>query len=166
MPLHEFVTLHPGLYLLKRPDPRADVGVAAADSGGALDYRTREVPAFGSFEIPSSPGASGWRLLPIRKRPNGPFPDSIGVGRAPNCDVVLRYPFISKLHAQFLRDSLTMRLVDRGSANGTCVNGTSLEPEKPMIVQVGDVVTFGKLELKVVDAPTLYAKLKREARTD
>jgi hypothetical protein len=100
----------------------------------------------------------GWVIAPIKKREGGPFPERIGVGRARNCDVVLRFPTISKLHAQFHLGQ-PMRLVDLDSANGTKLNGEPLVPRKPRPVALGDRVEFGAVELRIHDAAGLYKLL-------
>src|SRR5690348_9543869 len=51
-------------------------------------------------------------VVPVRKREGGLFTQRVGVGRARNCDVVLRFPSVSKLHAQFLVDNPQWSLVD------------------------------------------------------
>jgi len=100
----------------------------------------------------------GWIIAPIVKREGGPFPDRIGVGRARNCDVVLRFPNISKLHAQF-RIGNPLTIVDVSSANGTKLNGEALAARVPRPVQVGDRIEFGGIELKLADAALLYTML-------
>ncbi len=57
----------------------------------------------------------------VRKRPNGAFPDRIGIGRA-GTDVVLAYPLISKYHAYIRQEGSTWLLSDAGSRNGTFVD--------------------------------------------
>src|ERR1700751_1190046 len=37
----------------------------------------------------------------IVKTPGNPYPDRISIGRARNCDVAIRDPSVSKLHAHF-----------------------------------------------------------------
>jgi hypothetical protein len=56
-------------------------------------------------------------------------PDRISLGRARNCDIVLRDPSVSKLHAHFrVKDDGKFDLVDRLSENGTEINGARLLP--------------------------------------
>lgn len=98
---------------------------------------------------------TGWVITPIKKREGGPFPDRIGLGRARNCDVVLRFASVSKLHAQF-RTGQALHLVDVGSVNGTFVNGTPLVARLPVPVKVGDHLRFGEVAVELVDAARLY----------
>lgn len=82
---------------------------------------------------------------PIHKPPGKPFQDRIGVGRAPNTDVSLRLPRISKYHAFFLRpqEGEEWRIADAGSKNGTRIEGTALEPNQPVPIQDGTELQFG-----------------------
>src|SRR4051812_43525910 len=70
-------------------------------------------------------------VLLVRKAEGNPYPDRISVGRARNCDVSIRDPSVSKLHAHFkVRDGGGYELVDLDSQNGTCVNGRPLAPNR------------------------------------
>lgn len=103
------------------------------------------------------PSRSHWQATRIAKRPGNPYPDRMSVGRAFNCDVVLRFPVVSKLHAHF---SLTaegqLQLVDLGSSNGTWHNGQRLEPGRPVIVRPSDLLSFGGVHCEVIDAAGLF----------
>ncbi|HTU58032.1 MAG TPA: hypothetical protein VMF89_06355, partial [Polyangiales bacterium] len=56
------------------------------------EYNTKSLDA-PSLELPL--------ILPLRKGEGRPFPERISVGRATNCDVVIRDASISKLHGHF-----------------------------------------------------------------
>src|SRR5262245_27414181 len=88
----QFVARHPGYFLIKRP---SDV----SQRGGQISEFNFATIA-GKFEI--DPFAAQWRIVPVAKRPDNPFPERMTVGRAPNCDIVLRIPFVSKVHAHIL----------------------------------------------------------------
>lgn len=101
-------------------------------------------------------------ILPITKRRASFWSDRISVGRAPNCDIVLRVPYVSKLHAHFTRDEKgETSLTDAGSANGTFINEVRLTPQKRTVVTLGDTVRFGSLLLELVDGGRLFDKLSR-----
>src|SRR5689334_23533278 len=53
---------------------------------------------------------------------SNPFPDRLTIGRATNCDVVIRFAFVSKVHAHLFvqGDKLTLR--DNKASNGTFHN--------------------------------------------
>ena len=49
--------------------------------------------------------------------------DRVVLGRHPDCDIVLDSAAVSRQHAEILRDSGEYYVTDRGSRNGTYVNG-------------------------------------------
>jgi hypothetical protein len=99
-------------------------------------------------------------VLPVVKAPGNPYPDRVSVGRARNCDVVMRDPSVSKLHAHFRIGGVKLELVDIDSQNGTRVNGRPLTPHQPATVASGDTILFGSVAAKLVDATTLYDLLR------
>lgn len=99
------------------------------------------------------------RVVAIVKAPNSPYSDRISIGRARNCDVVLRDPSISKLHAHVRMDGGQWAMVDLGSHNGTLVRGEKLVPNEPARLKSGDLVTFGSVTVRVVDAAALHRLL-------
>ncbi len=99
-------------------------------------------------------------VLPVVKAPGNPYPDRVSVGRARNCDLVMRDPSISKLHAHFRVGGPTLELVDIDSQNGTRVNGRQLAPHQPATVASGDTILFGSVAAKLVDAAMLYDLLR------
>ena len=100
------------------------------------------------------------RVWRIQKKKGNPYQDRISVGRARNCDLVLRAPYLSKLHAHFWREpNGTFRLSDNRSANGTRINGQALAPGLGHRVSSGDRVAFGGLELLLLGASDLHPLL-------
>jgi|GEM_PF-2710351 len=81
----------------------------------------------------------------VAKRPGGPFPDRIGVGRARTTDIALRLSSVSKYHAYFHLDEVTQgwRLVDARSRNGTTVGKQKLEPGESVALENGASILFG-----------------------
>ena len=65
------------------------------DPVGASSFATQIV----SKEMARKKPTSELRVIPLVKAPGNPYSDRISVGRARNCDVVLRNPSVSKLHA-------------------------------------------------------------------
>jgi hypothetical protein len=93
-----------------------------------------------------------WRLpwlaaLPLPAEPSRP----LVIGRAPDCDVVLTHPTISRRHAQLRPRQLGWELVDLGSTNGTRVNGYP-QLGTAAHLKAGDIVSFGALSLAVTTA--------------
>jgi len=146
----DFVAHVHGYMFFKTPLCRPQVG--------PMEYETAmfrsDDPA---IEISTLPA---WAVAAIRKRPGNPFPDRISVGRALNCDVVLRLSFVSKLHAHLLiEDGQVRALVDNNSTNGTKINGTPLIPGKATRVESDDLVSFGELDLTLLSPNDLYDRL-------
>ena len=104
--------------------------------------------------------AQNLEVLPVVKAPGNPYPDRVSVGRARNCDLVMRDPSISKLHAHFRLGAPKLELVDIDSQNGTRVNGRPLAPPQPVPVAPGDTILFGSVAAKLVDAAALYDLLR------
>lgn len=152
-----FVAQHPHLFLV-----RAAAVVPAVDEwSDPMDFDTRVEHDAGDPDADSDPlwtHDGGLIIAPVVKRAGGPYPERFGVGRARNCDVVVRFPAVSKLHALFeLGPPLT--LLDLGSANGTRVNGEQLLPRVPRAVAVGDRIALGPVELELLDAAALFELL-------
>ena len=100
-----------------------------------------------------------WVVLPIAKRPGNPYPERVSIGRATNCDLVLRWPTVSKLHAHLhLEHGLVVRVTDCQSANGTARNGRPVGPEGSP-ARIGDRLRFGALECELLDAGAVFALL-------
>ncbi len=80
-------------------------------------------------------------------RPPRRFPLSAGtqsVGREKDNTIVLADPSVSRHHAELVVTEASVRLLDRGSRNGTKVNAM---PRKEATLQEGDRVLFGTVEL-------------------
>ena len=69
---------------------------------------------------------------------------SVKIGRHRACDVVIDNPAISRVHAEIVADGDTFTLHDKGSSNGTQVNGVTAAASP---LKDGDVVTIGKFTL-------------------
>jgi hypothetical protein len=52
---------------------------------------------------------------------------------------------VSRIHAAICRAEDTLTLVDKGSANGTHLNGQRLIPNQPRVLRDGDEIRLGKL---------------------
>ena len=68
------------------------------------------------------------------------------IGRDPECDVHINDASVSRDHARITLVAAVATLVDRGSKNGTRVNGTLIEA--PVELQDGDELTFGKVSAR------------------
>ncbi len=142
----QFVARSPGTFL----------AILSSTEGSMIGFRT-EIVRVASLPRPSAPLA----IHPLVKAEGNPYPDRISVGRARNCDIVLRAPSVSKLHAHFqLRRGGVYDLVDLGSHNGSRVNGARVAPQIPEPVAAGDVVQFGDVAVQMVDGAGLYALIR------
>ena len=74
------------------------------------------------------------------------------VGRAPNSDIPIFDPTISRRHAEVECGDAGFAIRDLGSSNGTYVNG---EKVTHRAIAPGDVLTFGKVSFRVTEAPDL-----------
>lgn len=128
---------------------------AGREDEGPIAFRTAHVNVAddGQGAVPD------WVIRPLRKRPGNPFPERFSVGRAPNCDVVLRFRFVSKLHAHIFESDSKLVLADNGSANGTWVNGIIAPARERIPLRAGDEVRFGIITMTVMAPPTLFALL-------
>jgi len=73
-----------------------------------------------------------------------------GVGRNIANELIIRDPTVSNFHAAFIlrRDGL-LEMADRGSANGTIVNGVMLANAGRTTVRNGDLVRFGDIDCRL-----------------
>ncbi len=100
---------------------------------------------------------SAIEVYPIVKAPGNPYPERISVGRSRNCDVVLRDPRISKLHAHFtVGPKGEMSLIDLGSQNGTRLNSRQLPPHTAEPLASGDIIEFAGVTARFLNAERLY----------
>jgi FHA domain len=150
-----FQQLYPHHFLYKHPKDL----VADSSNEPEIDYTTRTI------DLNFDPMANMVQLVPVKKNPENPFPDRLTIGRATNCDVVIRFAFISKVHAHLFvqGDKLTLR--DNKPANGTFHNRRKLEPGGSISIKLGDTLGFGAIELELVDAAKLYQLLRTPVRS-
>jgi hypothetical protein len=145
LPRPAFERRLPGLYL-----------VIAAEAGASpVSFRTMVVPRGMPDPVQSRVDHID-EVLPIAKAPGNPYPERISVGRARNCDVVLRDGSVSKLHAHFYVEGEALDLVDLESQNGTRVNGRTLAPHQRERILLADQIEFGAVHATVADAAALY----------
>ena len=70
------------------------------------------------------------------------------IGRSATNNIVLNSGKVSTLHAELiLLDSGEMLLIDKGSTNGTFVNGNQITPDVEVPVKKGDLIRFADEEL-------------------
>jgi hypothetical protein len=90
--------------------------------------------------------SSGQTGLPVGKSfPLGP---TTTIGRSLDSDVALNDTFLSTKHAQIEQRGSEWVLRDLQSTNGTFVN--SFEVRDPTVINEGDVVRIGRIEMKLM----------------
>ncbi len=156
-----------GIYLLvKMPDCQAPGFSTRVGSPSTLDL-------FKAMRDGKKAEPSGDLLLRVEKSDRNTWKSRISVGRATNNDLVIRHDSVSKLQAHFLvrigsnGDPATEErvLCDVGSANGTHINGRTLDEgeDRAITVVAGDRIRFGEVECDLLDASALYSALRRKA---
>lgn len=121
------------------------------------------------------PGKVGKRLDPgatvyhLKKRKGANhFSQMIMIGRASNCDLVLKSKEISKLHAYISQKEdpaggKTYHLADGSSRNGTGLNGEFLPSGKTRSLENGDRIALGpNLVLQFFTAQGFFEKLSEQ----
>jgi hypothetical protein len=93
----------------------------------------------------------------IRKRGTDPSTSLVMVGRAPDQDITLQHPSVSRQHAVFdLSGEPT--LTDSGSRNHTFVNGEIVRGK--VVLQPGDSLKFGAVRCAVCTAGGLWRAVR------
>lgn len=83
---------------------------------------------------------------PLRFQPDAGH--RVTLGRAPECDLIVADPSVSRRHALLEAEAGLLRVTDLESANGTRVNGRRITTAE---VGVTDLVTFGGVAFRVVE---------------
>lgn len=78
------------------------------------------------------------------------------VGRSPDCRVVLNEPTVSRRHAVIIISGDTIVLEDRGSRNGTHVNGKKISRAR---VRRDDTISFGVIKATITQGISSTAPL-------
>lgn len=91
--------------------------------------------------------ANGTREMPLIFKPGG---KRLNVGRASDNDLMLNHTSVSKIHAALLMTSEgTLLVADTGSTNGTYINGRRIAYGESRLIEDGDVVGFGDVEVRL-----------------
>lgn len=72
-------------------------------------------------------------------------PGENSLGRSKNCDIILSYPTVSRLHAVISRRRKGWYIVDTRSSAGVLVNSAEIKKRAP--INHGDSITLGTLTL-------------------
>lgn len=89
----------------------------------------------------------GTREVPLIFKPGG---KRLNVGRASDNDLTLNDGSVSKIHAALLMTAEgTLLVADTGSTNGTYINGRRIAYGESRLLEDGDVVGFGDVEVRL-----------------
>jgi hypothetical protein len=90
---------------------------------------------------------NGTRELALIFKPGG---KRLNVGRASDNELMLNDTSVSKIHAALLMTSEgTILVADTGSTNGTFINGRRISYGESRLIEDGDVVGFGDVEVRL-----------------
>lgn len=90
---------------------------------------------------------NGTREVPLVFKPGG---RRLNVGRASDNDLSLNDASVSKIHGALLMTAEGSLLVaDTGSTNGTYINGRRIAYGESRVIEAGDVIGFGDVEVRL-----------------
>jgi pSer/pThr/pTyr-binding forkhead associated (FHA) protein len=75
--------------------------------------------------------------------------NTLSLGRAPDNDVVLDDPQVSRHHARLMRRGDQIMVEDLGSTNGTLLNGQRVPPRSYVRLGLEDTLLIGRTELSL-----------------
>jgi hypothetical protein len=89
---------------------------------------------------------NGTREIPLIFKPGG---KRLNVGRASDNELTLNDGSVSKIHAALLMTAEgTLLVADTGSTNGTYINGRRIAYGESRLIEDGDVIGFGDVEVR------------------
>lgn len=148
----EFLRRHPYVFLLWAP--RSTPSAVAQQ----LTYHTIAHVSQTRGQAPPAYGPPADALLiPLCKSDEVALSDSISLGRAPSCDIVIRDSSVSKLHGHF-RDVTadSAEFTDARSVNGTRVEGLLIPSGSSVVVRPRAYLSFGRVRLQVLSPSDVY----------
>jgi hypothetical protein len=90
---------------------------------------------------------NGTREIPLIFKPGG---RRLNVGRASDNELTLNDGSVSKIHAALLMTAEgTLLVADTGSTNGTYINGRRIAYGESRLIEDGDVLGFGDVEVRL-----------------
>jgi hypothetical protein len=90
---------------------------------------------------------NGTREVPLVFKPGG---KRLNVGRASDNELTLNDASVSKIHGALLMTAEgTLLVADTGSTNGTFINGRRIAYGESRVIEDGDVIGFGDVEVRL-----------------
>ena len=114
------------------------------EAGATMIYKPR-TPAPEAQPAPAPSPEREVVTLVVNGKAHDVAKQRVTIGRAKDCDVRLRDPNASRLHAELRQEGTAYWLVDLGSTNGVEVNGTRTKRAK---LEPGDTITVGSTNLE------------------
>ena len=148
----EFARLHSHPYLVVVSTPPSEF-----DDDDESTVRTVHSGKFQLAELAQPPSK---QVIPVVLSGRGRLRDKVVLGRLDSCDIIIRASKISRQHAAFFEKRRSWWLEDQGSANGTRLNGTRLEPGQPAKLKSGDMVAMWKFLFQFVEAEPFRVMLR------
>src|SRR5215813_4034948 len=124
---------------------RQDEEVRAAKAGLPIPGAAPPMPDIQVIARVTMP--TGTREVPLVFKPGG---RRLNVGRASDNELTLNDASVSKIHAALLMTGEgTLLVADTGSTNGTYLNGRRIAYGESRLIEDGDVVGFGDVEVRL-----------------
>lgn len=124
---------------------RQDEEMRAAKAGVAIPGAAPPMPDIEVIARITLP--NGTREIPLIFKPGG---KRLNVGRASDNELTLNDASVSKIHAALLMTAEgTLLVADTGSTNGTYLNGRRIAYGESRLIEDGDVVGFGDVEVRL-----------------
>ena len=124
---------------------RQDEEMRAAKTGVPIPGAAPPMPDIQVIARVTTPG--GTREIPLIFKPGG---RRLNVGRASDNDLTINDTSVSKIHAALLMTAEgTLLVADTGSTNGTYLNGRRISYGESRLIEDGDVVGFGDVEVRL-----------------
>jgi len=108
---------------------------------------------------------AGVVIAPLEKTPGlNAFSHMVTLGRAPNNDLVLPHPAVSKFHLFFrIGADGAWAVCDANSSNGTTLDDARLPSEQATPLRSGARLTLGEvIEVEVLSAEDLWGRIQGE----
>lgn len=110
------------------------------------------------MRVPPAPrGVFDFEDLWVATLPPIVVDDSIRIGRAPDCDVIIDDDTVSKLHARIEWKNEHAVIEDLNSSNGTFLNTVRLRDRQPL--KDNDVLAFGTVHVFFMLSTTLRRRM-------
>ncbi|MBI3723570.1 FHA domain-containing protein [bacterium] len=101
-----------------------------------------------AYELTKRPGANVFSLM-------------VTLGRAPNNDIIVAHPAVSKFHASFAQTGDEWTVTD-SSSNGTWVDGEKLAPKTARALRIPTCLSFARaVIMMLLSADAVYDELER-----